>query len=113
MLHLNRQIAQQVLIYSLYVVAEYFKLHSQYASLKYRSHQLKKAITAAQSSKPAISTAEAEAYELGDEKKAGSSAESSAQAASKGLDPELLQRKEALTTEWAVWKDQALINTYV
>lgn len=29
------------------------------------------------------------------------------------MDAELLKKKEALTAEWAVWKDQALINTYV
>ena len=96
----------------LYVIAEYFKLHSQYASLKYRSYQLKKTIVA---SKPAVSASEAEGYELpageADEKQAAAAA--AATPAAGGLSPELIKKKEALQAEWAVWKTQALINTYV
>ena len=63
-----------------------------------------------------MSAKEAEAYELGDadEKKAeASSFVPAAQTQTGGVDAELLKKKEALTAEWAVWKDQALINTYV
>ena len=97
---------------SLYVVAEYFKLHGQYATLKYKSYQLKKAFAVA---KPAVSAAEAEGYELSQGDAKGSSEKAAASPQEKpsagSVDPELIKRKEALQAEWAVWKDQALINT--
>lgn len=101
-----------VRFWGLYVVAEYFKLHGQYATLKYKSYQLKKAFAVA---KPAVSAAEAEGYELSQGDATGSSEKAAVATQEKpsvgGVDPDLIKRKEALQAEWAVWKDQALINT--
>ena len=63
--------------------------------------------------KPAVSSAEAEGYELGsNEKVEGSTAAVDVGSAST-IDAELLKKKDALKADWESWKTQSLINAYV